>query len=239
MDPSVFLRERLLCASWGGFLNTFHVCFFPLFLWPPSCLKPLLSVTPLARKPALHRNTVFPSTISHGAARVALDTQVRSRDSPVYNSSVASCRSQREVQGPYKVHKVLPAKTPAYIPDVLLASPFLLFHTRLVGFFSSLLPCCALPGLSICVAAISSALSPTSLLRSQLKLDLLGDVSWSTHPWSTTVTHQALLHKLLDTSNCLIGSGRRRSPEPTLFMHATSHSGSKPLKIQIPRCRQT
>lgn len=68
-------------------------------------------------------------------------------------------------------HKVLPAKTPAYIPDVCPVSLFLLLHTRPVGFLSSPPPCRDLPGLSIFVPAISSDLFPVSLLRSQLKLD--------------------------------------------------------------------
>lgn len=92
----------------------------------------------------------------------------------------------------------------------LLSSSFSI--PDLLDFFSSPLPCCDLPGLSIFAPAISSALFPISVLRSQLKRDLLGDVPWSTHPWSTPLNHQALLCKLSDTSTCLIGSGRRRSP---------------------------
>lgn len=137
---SISIRTRqptlpLRCLSHNASQTRLHVCFFPLSLWPPSRLEPLLSVTPLVRQTALHRNPVFPSTISHGAAAVALDTQVWSCDSPVYSSSVASHTSSCEVQGRYKIHKVLPAEMPACISVVFPASLFLLFHTRLVGFF--------------------------------------------------------------------------------------------------------
>lgn len=191
---------------------------------PPRLLLPSLSVASILFRTALichpageaDSSPPEPSVSFNHLPRSSgsrLDTQVWSCDSPVYSSSVASHRSSCEVQGRYKIHKVLPAEMPACISVVFPASLFLLFHTRLVGFFfSSPLPCCDLPGLSIFAPAISSALFPISVLRSQLKRDLLGDVPWSTHPWSTPVNHQALLCKLSDTSTCLIGSGRRRSP---------------------------
>lgn len=113
---------------------------------PPRLLLPSLSVASILFRTALichpageaDSSPPEPSVSFNHLPRSSgsrLDTQVWSCDSPVYSSSVASHRSSCEVQGRYKTHKVLPAETPACISVVFPASLFLLFHTRLVGFF--------------------------------------------------------------------------------------------------------